>query len=258
MAVASGADGGFAFPTLPAGPQALTVRAPGYAPWFRAGIDLTSQREPLRVALARGGSVAGQLTVAGASPETIHHVLLVGADGTIEGDVGERGEFRVEHVPSGRWLLLPSIGTPVPALLEAARDELSRTLGGGDVVVVDGAEVRRNLAVAALGSISVRAPVPDGNLTLTFENVSAQRVRKDAETGELEFAGPFVHTGTKEADGSASVHDLLPGTYEVTAFYSTKGRDAAGHDVQSYAQAKVVVEVTSDPRPAIATMVPPK
>ncbi|MBL9087549.1 MAG: carboxypeptidase regulatory-like domain-containing protein, partial [Planctomycetia bacterium] len=212
--VRTDADGAFGLAPDAPGAVALTVRAPGFAVHFRAGLDAAATREPLVVTLARGANLAGRVTVTGPGPAGPMKVVAHASQGQLVADVAPDGTYRVEGVPPGTWLVvaLPR-GTILHPVTEGHRDELVAGLGARVVTVPDGLAAAVDLVVpplpwvvATLTGLGETGGVDD----LTFRRDDAP----PGGAGEKDPAwSPLTYSAEPRPDGTFVVRGLLPGTY---------------------------------------------
>lgn len=227
----SGTDGQFAFDDPAPGKHGLTVRAPGLAPVFVGGIEVGAKPvEPLTIALVSGAALSGRVTFSGRPLPAGLRLRLDGPQGPVDAKVDGEGQYRFEHVPPGRFVLLPLLGDPVYARLpEATRAKFLAKGLAVEVDLKDGEDAVRSLAVPALpwveGSIAGLA----AGTPLSGHDVML--VPEDLGTG----GASFVHRAKTDAAGKFTIRDVLPGPWRamVQVFEGAPGPGMEGRTLEA-------------------------
>jgi len=239
--VRTDADGAFGLAPDAPGPVALTVRAPGFAVHFRAGLDAAATREPLVVTLARGASLAGRVTVTGPGPAGPMKVVAHAPEGQLVAEVAAEGTYRLDGLPPGPWLVvaLPRGATLHPGA-ERRREELVAALGARAVNLADGGASAVDLVVPPRPWLEITLTGLDGDGRVDDLTFRRDDVPPDAGPSVAPDAAwsPLTWSAEPRPDGTFVVRGLLSGTY-TGELWVTQASGSATHRAVVQSQALV-------------------
>lgn len=228
-------DGTFALEGLRPGKYVLTATHPRFRPWKR---ELEVPAQDVRVLLSGGAAVSGRvvdeqgLAQGGARLNLMPDVDLSTElrnperfNGAKEAEANEQGEFSLEGVEDGKYVLVASVRDRQRLSLRSATQRL---------VVSRQESVRVELALEAGLPLSGRVvdgqgrPIPGARVT-----ASPSQTRMKLDVVQLLKGGSMASAETGP-DGAFSLEHLAPGEYQL--FASKEGLRPAG-DVRTPAKA---------------------
>jgi hypothetical protein len=179
----SGEDGSFSFPHVPPGSYRLSGEKEGFAPAVLPSEVRVATKEitGLRLELSAGGSIAGRLI--GLSDEEIARLDLSAVNprvGRRSGRVEAGKRFRFDHLPSGAWYVLASVGTD------------GRRATGKTTLDPSVSEVSLDLTFAGDLTLTGRALLgggPAAGLTVLLSGLRSGGSTQSDSTGSFRFTG---------------------------------------------------------------------